>query len=107
MKEPSKTISRRGPRLNIWLSQDDKTKIEEKAKRANLSLTDYVLTAALERELPPPKADQVALPELYELQKIGLNLNQAVRWAHQRQAWAEEIEPLIHQIKHLLHVYQS
>ena len=105
-KKPTKQTKRvTTGRLNIWLSHEDKQAIATKAKQANLSITDYVVRAALEKEIAvKPTA---ALPELYELQKIGFNLNQAVRLGNTHKSWVQEIEVIVGQIKAILDVHKG
>lgn len=104
--EPNKTTNRRAAaRLTIRLSVADKEAIVGKALAANIGVADYVVQAALGQ--PVRAKATAALPELFELQKIGVNLNQAVRLANTQTIWVQEIEAIVVKIKALLNVYQG
>jgi hypothetical protein len=62
----------------VRVRPETKAAIRVKAGRAGLSLSAYVRRAALERDVVH-RFDQVAV---YQLQRIGRNLNQAVMLMH-------------------------
>lgn len=66
-------------RLNLRISSEDLEKIRHKAKQANKTLTDYVTTVCLGKEI-------IVIPNLYEVLKqqkaLGKNLNQLVTLAN-------------------------
>ena len=64
---------RRDNTLTIRLTKAEKERIERNAKRAKLSLTDYIVSLSL--ETPIHVAEDVK-PLLIELKRIGNNLNQ-------------------------------
>ena len=64
---------RRNNTLTIRLTKAEKERIERNAKRAKLSLTDYIVSLSL--ETPIHVAEDVK-PLLIELKRIGNNLNQ-------------------------------
>ena len=64
---------RRDNTLTIRLTKAEKERIERNAKRANRSLTDYIVSLSL--ETPIHVAEDVK-PLLIELKRIGNNLNQ-------------------------------
>jgi uncharacterized protein (DUF1778 family) len=104
--ELKKTTNRTADaRLTIRLSVADKEAIVSKALAANTGVADYIVQAALGQ--PVRAKARVALPELFELQKIGVNLNQAVRLANTQKRWVQEIEAIVSHIKALLDVHQS
>ena len=59
--------------LTIWLTKAEKERIELNAKRAERSITDYLVLLSL--ETPIHVAEDVK-PLLIELKRIGNNLNQ-------------------------------
>lgn len=65
--------------LQVRVRPETKAAIRAKAGRAGLSLSAYVRRAALERDVVH-RFDQAAV---YQLQRIGRNLNQAVKVMHQ------------------------
>lgn len=105
MESPKPTNRTADARLTIRLSVADKEAIVRKALAANIGVADYVVQAALGQSVQA-KA-RAALPELFELQKIGVNLNQAVRLANAQKRWVQEIEEIVIKIKALLDVHQS
>lgn len=64
---------RRNNTLTIRLTKAEKERIERNAKRAKLSLTDYIVSLSLETSIHV--AEDVK-PLLIELKRIGNNLNQ-------------------------------
>ena len=66
-------------RLNLRISSGDLEKIRHKAKQANKTLTDYVTTVCLGKEI-------TVIPDLAEVlkqqQALGRNLNQLVTLAN-------------------------
>ena len=66
-------------RLNLRISSEDLEKIRDKAKQSNKTLTDYVTTVCLGKEI-------IVIPNLYEVLKqqkaLGRNLNQLVTLAN-------------------------
>jgi uncharacterized protein (DUF1778 family) len=105
MKLSKPTTRKADARLTIRLSAADKQAIVGKALSANLGVAEYVVQAALGQEIQAKAT--AALPELFELQKIGVNLNQAVRLANTQKIWVREIEAIVITIKALLHVHQG
>lgn len=66
-------------RLNLRISSEDLEKIRDKAKQANKTLTDYVTTVSLGKEITVIPD----LPEVVKQQKaLGRNLNQLVTLAN-------------------------
>jgi len=64
--------------IQLRVSPDDKAMIEEKAAGCNLSVSAYLRKLALEHELQST-FDEAAVRQL---QRIGRNLNQAVKLMH-------------------------
>ncbi|HCR83324.1 MAG TPA: plasmid mobilization relaxosome protein MobC [Lachnospiraceae bacterium] len=66
-------------RINLRISSEDLEKIRDKAKQSNKTLTDYVTTVCLGKEI-------IVIPNLYEVLKqqkaLGRNLNQLVTLAN-------------------------
>lgn len=59
--------------ITIRVTPEEKTAIERKVKQANLSLTDYLVTAAQSTQI---FVVEDIKPALMELKRIGNNLNQ-------------------------------
>lgn len=57
--------------------------LRERAAAAGLRPAVYLLKAALERRLVPPRTPPVNFLAISELQRLGNNLNQAVKLLHQ------------------------
>ena len=69
-------MARNGVQFNMWLSQEEKAKIQEKANKAGISMSEYIRRCALSRKIPQ-YGDVAVLREISaELGKIGSNLNQ-------------------------------
>lgn len=69
-------MARNGVQFNMWLSQEEKVKIQEKANKAGISMSEYIRRCALGRKIPQ-YGDVAVLREISaELGKIGSNLNQ-------------------------------
>lgn len=62
--------------MNFRVTQEDYDRIHSKAGRAGLSLSGYLLTMALQREIIVIEGLQEATKEL---RKIGTNINQLTR----------------------------
>jgi uncharacterized protein (DUF1778 family) len=72
-------IYMKNARINLRISSEDLEKIRDKAKQSNKTLTDYVTTVCLGKEI-------IVIPNLYEVLKqqkaLGRNLNQLVTLAN-------------------------
>lgn len=69
-------MARNGVQFNMWLSEEEKAKIQEKANKAGISMSEYIRRCALSRKIPQ-YGDVAVLREISaELGKIGSNLNQ-------------------------------
>lgn len=64
---------KRNVTLTIRVTEAEKAAITAKARRAKLSLTDYIVTLSRQVEIKPPPDMS---PLLSELKHIGNNLNQ-------------------------------
>ena len=65
---------KRNVTLTIRVTEAEKAAITAKARRAKLSLTDYIVTLSRQVEIKPPPD---LSPLLSELKHIGNNLNQS------------------------------
>ena len=69
-------MARNGVQFNVWLSEEEKSKIQEKANKAGITMSEYVRRCALGRKIPS-YGDVTILQNISaELGKIGSNLNQ-------------------------------
>lgn len=69
------TQRKRNLTLTIRVTQNEKDAILRKAKQADMSLTNYLVTAALSAEI---HVSENLRPAITELKRIGNNLNQIV-----------------------------
>jgi hypothetical protein len=68
---------RRTALLQSWLSPDEAAAIRRKAKEAGIPVSELLRAATLRYRLPPRKVDRELMADaLYELGKIGGNINQ-------------------------------
>ena len=66
--------------IGLRVTEKDYGKIKKKADEANLNVSQYVATSALEKEI----LDYKELGQInYKLSKIGTNINQLTMLAHQ------------------------
>ena len=100
------TPTPRGPRINIWLSEADKTAIQEQAKTAGLSVTDYLIGVGKGAVLSASDKRHYSREELTIFRNIGVNLNQLASHANRAGAWeehrSETVAGLIGQLRTLL-----
>ncbi len=68
-------------RKEIRLSEEDLKVIEEKAKTAGLSVSEYIRKSALQGYVVVKNVEQYN-NLYYEINKIGTNINQAVKLAN-------------------------
>ena len=100
------TTKDRGPRINIWLSQTDKSAIQEQANAAGLTLTDYLIGVGKGAVLQASDKQHYSKEELTIFRNIGVNLNQLAGHANRSGAWEidhqEEVDRLICELRNLL-----
>src|SRR5271168_5384282 len=78
--------------LHVQMTPDGRELIERRAKSYGRSLSDYVRIVLLSdvKEPPPPVLDPVTgLALIYQLQKIGGNLNQLMKYTNEHRASPE------------------
>ena len=85
---------RRDKTLTIRVTESEKNAITAKAKRAKLSLTEYIVTFSRQVEIHPP-ADMS--PLLLELKRIGNNLNQLATKVNSGMAYVPDLREIIEQ----------
>ena len=66
-------------RLELRIHTDDKEEIEARAKEAGLSVSEYVRLSALSCEIIQKTRTDIDFRLVYELNKIGVNLNQIAK----------------------------
>lgn len=74
-------MDRKTARLCLRITPGDKTLIFVKANDLHLSVADWLIRAALDREIIPPKSAWDA-ESISQLSRIGNNLNQLAYWAN-------------------------
>ncbi|NHN39612.1 MobC family plasmid mobilization relaxosome protein [Pseudomaricurvus alcaniphilus] len=62
-------------RINFRITDRDKCALKAKARAANLSLSEFLIRAGLERHISPPPA-RADLEMLNQIARIGNNVNQ-------------------------------
>lgn len=45
-------MARNGVQFNMWLSEEEKARIQEKANKAGISMSEYIRRCALSRKIP-------------------------------------------------------
>ena len=78
--EKEKYMSNKDERLIFRVSPHEKTLVVNKARRAKLSVSDFCRKAVLKKEI---KHIEGLTEHLYELNKIGSNINQIAIAANQ------------------------
>ena len=75
------TSQQRPKQMTIRLTQAEYADIADKAGEIGITITEWMRNSALERRMPRRDMDTKAV--IRELNKIGVNLNQAVKLMHQ------------------------
>lgn len=91
--------------LIVRISHEDKKRIAQLARQANISMSEFLLSIALRRKLPPAKIDvdtyATLAQMLWEINKIGNNFNQLVKTCHVTKQIGE---PIVVDTNVLVHV---
>ncbi|MBM7061058.1 plasmid mobilization relaxosome protein MobC [Pseudomonas sp. UL073] len=74
-------MNQKTARLSLRITPSDKKIITARARELRLSVTDWLLRAALDREIVPPRSVWDA-ESINQLARIGNNLNQLAYWAN-------------------------
>lgn len=78
--EVQKVKRKRDIQVSFRLSEEEYSKLEEKAKIVNLSIPQFCKKASLSKKIKQPNIDnQGALKIASELRRIGLNVNQVAK----------------------------
>src|SRR5277367_6229785 len=91
-KEEEEKRQRLTKPLHVQMTPDGRELVERRAKSYGRSLSDYVRIVLLSdvKEPPPPVLDPVTgLALIYQLQKIGGNLNQLMKYTNEHRAAPE------------------
>lgn len=74
-------MTQKTARLSLRITPKDKRSISQKAKDLRLSVADWLIRAALDREILPPRSvwDRRSI---HQLSRIGNNLNQLAHSAN-------------------------
>ena len=89
---------RRDTTLTIRVTEKEKQYIKKRAKKAGLSVTDYIVRLSLETPIFIPVNMQ---PFLLELKRIGNNLNQITQKINAEVFHSYNFEEFINAIKNL------
>lgn len=86
----------------VRMSADEKDALAERAEQAGVSVPRLMVESALAESSEPGRAHAVlGLLELDDqLRRIGNNLNQLTRWAHQEQDIPEHLGETLHAVVH-------
>ena len=93
--------------LRLRVNEAELAAIQEKANEMHMPVSRWLRVAALARQLPQRPVAAVNLDMYSELARIGININQMLKLAHQGRlhvavAPLEELEELLRKIKILL-----
>ena len=91
-----KVNRRRNITLTIRLTEEEKAHIVNMAKKANLSLTDYIVELS---HLIPIVVPENVQPNLIELRRIGNNINQIATRANMDIYQRENFEGIRNELK--------
>lgn len=104
MARPAKSpAEKRTEQLNIALSPKERAKLQTRAAKANMTLTDFARAAALNRSLKVVESTAPDFMTRHELRRIGNNINQAVHLMHigKGGATAVDLIPYLDQLDQL------
>ena len=91
-----KVNRRRNITLTVRLTEEEKAHIVNMAKKANLSLTDYIVELS---KLVPIVVSENVKPHLIELRRIGNNINQIATRANMDIYQRENFEGIRNELK--------
>ena len=91
-----KVNRRRNVTLTVRLTEEEKAHIVNMAKKANLSLTDYIVELS---KLVPIVVPENVKPLLIELRRIGNNINQIATRANMDIYQRENFEGIRNELK--------
>ena len=83
---------KRNKTLTVRLTEKEYTQIRRNAKRAQKSITDYIV--AISNEIPITVSEDVK-PLIAEMKRIGNNLNQIARKANSRRFFFAKFDSVI------------
>jgi hypothetical protein len=110
MTQTKRTTNQKAKRIKdkiliVRISREDKNQIAQLARQANISMSEFLISSALRRKLPPAKIDvdtyATLAQMLWEINKIGHNFNQLVKTCHVSQ---QKGEPIVVDTNALLNV---
>jgi hypothetical protein len=110
MTQTKRTTNQKAKRIKdkiliVRISREDKNQIAQLARQANISMSEFLISSALRRKLPPAKIDvdtyATLAQMLWEINKIGNNFNQLVKTCHVSK---QKGEPIVVDINVLLNV---
>lgn len=103
MGRPKKKLAeRRGTALSFRVTAAERLKIEEAARRAGLSASDYVRARLLTGKLIIRENRRLDYAAFDQLRRIGVNLNQLTRLANRTGFIAPKIETVLREIERLI-----
>lgn len=94
------TTSNRTEHLSLRITKDERIFLKEKAKKYNLTLTDFILQCTLKEELENAHNVNEAVKEIH---KIGVNINQFVRAMHRQGLDQNQIDCINKEMKNIWH----
>ena len=103
MGRPKKKLAeRRGTALSFRVTAAERLKIEEAARRAGLSASDYARARLLTGKLIIRENRRLDYAAFDQLRRIGVNLNQLTRLANRTGFIAPKIETVLREIERLI-----
>lgn len=96
-----RTADCREDRIEVRLTKEERARIDEQAKQAGMSRSDYVRNMVLNGQVTV-KHTTVDFHLIHELNKIGVNLNQLVHAAHIRGKLPQSLPAICAEIENLV-----
>ncbi len=93
-----KVNRKRDKTLTVRLTEDEKNAIAKNAKKANLSLTDYI---SIMNDIKPIYVCEDVKPMLTQLRKIGNNINQIATKINSKAVRAVNFQELVDELKEM------
>ncbi len=91
-----KVNRKRDKTLTVRLTEKEKNDIEAKAKKANLSLTDYI---SIMNDIKPIYVCEDVKPMLTQLRRIGNNINQIAEKINAKAVRAVNFQEMVDELK--------
>ena len=84
MARPSKPDPLVRKEIHAYVTDKDRQEIQEKAKKAALSVSAYIARALQKAEIKAPTVPAINIEAVQQIRRIGVNLNQLTRFFNSR-----------------------